>query len=186
LYALSLDQRVQSKLRAEIHKHFPTLNTSPTADELDQLDYLDIVVKEVLRLHSPAPLTVRVAVQDDILPNGVFVPKGTIMALINATMHKLPEYWGDDALSFRPERWQEPRVTEMPNLTQIYTPFLAGSRSCIGMKLALLEFKMILTCLLYAFEFRPVPGHVVHKRLQITSKPWPYIQLDICSLKVAQ
>lgn len=37
-------------------------------DELNALPYLDAVVRETLRIHSPVPSTLRVAVKDDILP----------------------------------------------------------------------------------------------------------------------
>lgn len=37
-------------------------------DELNELEYLDFVVRETLRLHAPVPSTVRAAVKDDIIP----------------------------------------------------------------------------------------------------------------------
>jgi cytochrome P450 len=65
LFALTQDMRVQSKLREELL----TVDTdNPTMDQLNALPYLDMVVRETLRVHAPVPSTVRVAVQDDILP----------------------------------------------------------------------------------------------------------------------
>ncbi len=37
-------------------------------DELNALPYLDAVIRETLRVHSPAPSTVRIAMRDDVLP----------------------------------------------------------------------------------------------------------------------
>ena len=37
-------------------------------DELNALPYLDKVVRETLRHHTPVPMTTRVAVQDDMIP----------------------------------------------------------------------------------------------------------------------
>lgn len=37
-------------------------------DELNSLIYLDFVVRETLRVHSPVPSTVRVATKDDMIP----------------------------------------------------------------------------------------------------------------------
>ena len=37
-------------------------------EQLNSLPYLDAVVRETLRVHSVAPSTVRVAIQDDSLP----------------------------------------------------------------------------------------------------------------------
>jgi hypothetical protein len=37
-------------------------------DELNSLPYLDVVIRETLRVHAPVPATMRVAVQDDVVP----------------------------------------------------------------------------------------------------------------------
>ena len=41
---------------------------SPTMDELNELPYLDAVVRETLRVHAPVPGIMRVAMEDDVLP----------------------------------------------------------------------------------------------------------------------
>ena len=65
LFALTQAQRVQTKLREELL----TVDTdNPTMDQLNALPYLDMVVRECLRLHSPVPATSRVSMKDDILP----------------------------------------------------------------------------------------------------------------------
>jgi len=65
LYALSTHQSVQDKLRQELLS-VPT--EQPTMEDLNALPYLDAVVRETLRFHSPAPETGRMAVKDDVLP----------------------------------------------------------------------------------------------------------------------
>ena len=55
----------QNKLRNEL---LAVGTDNPTMDELNALPYLDAVVRETLRIHAPVPSTLRVAVQDDILP----------------------------------------------------------------------------------------------------------------------
>jgi len=52
----------------------------------NQLEYLDIVIMETLRLHAPVPLDDREAVQDDVLPDGVKIPKGAVV-YFNPTVH---------------------------------------------------------------------------------------------------
>jgi cytochrome P450 len=37
-------------------------------DQLNALPYLDMVVRETLRVHAPVPSTIRVAMKDDVLP----------------------------------------------------------------------------------------------------------------------
>ena len=54
LYLLAQHQDVQDLLREELVKAFPDKsNFNPTYDEINSLDYLNCIVKEVLRLYSP-------------------------------------------------------------------------------------------------------------------------------------
>jgi hypothetical protein len=65
LYALSLNPTVQQKLREELLK----VDTEyPSMDEINALPYLDCVIRETLRVHAPVPSTIRVAMEDDVLP----------------------------------------------------------------------------------------------------------------------
>lgn len=67
IFALSQVPEVQRRLRDELLQ-VPT--DSPTMDELNALHYLDLVVKETMRLHAPVPMTSREAMQDCFLPLG--------------------------------------------------------------------------------------------------------------------
>lgn len=65
LFALTQAPDVQTKLREELL----SLSTeNPSMEELSALPYLDAVVRETLRVHSPVPFTVRVAMKDDVIP----------------------------------------------------------------------------------------------------------------------
>lgn len=65
LYALTQSPDVQDKLRQELL----SVDTDiPTMDQLVALPYLEMVVRETLRLHAPVPFTTRQAVQDDVIP----------------------------------------------------------------------------------------------------------------------
>ena len=67
LYALCQDKRIQTKLRDELL----SLDTeNPTMDQLNSLMYLDHVVKETMRYHSPVVHLTRVATKDDVIPLG--------------------------------------------------------------------------------------------------------------------
>ena len=65
LFALSAAPQVQSKLRDEL---LTVSSDNVSMDELNALPYLDAVVRETLRVHAPVPSTLRVAVEDDVLP----------------------------------------------------------------------------------------------------------------------
>ena len=65
LFGLCQNLEAQRKLREELL----TLKTEdPTMDELRSLPYLDMVIRESLRLYAPLFITKKVAVKDTILP----------------------------------------------------------------------------------------------------------------------
>ncbi len=65
LFALSQTQDVQHKLREEL---LAIGTDTPTMDDLNALPYLDMVIRETLRIHSPVPMSHRVAQKEDLLP----------------------------------------------------------------------------------------------------------------------
>lgn len=65
LYSLSLNPDIQKKLREELLNFDSEV---PTMDEIKTFTYLDWVVKETLRVHSPVPGTTRIATRDDVIP----------------------------------------------------------------------------------------------------------------------
>ena len=65
LYALTQSPDVQRKLREEL---LAVDSDNPTMDQLNALPYLDMVMRETLRVHAPVPSTMRVAMKDDVLP----------------------------------------------------------------------------------------------------------------------
>lgn len=65
IYAMCKHPEVQEKLRDEINE---VPSDSPTFDEVSGLRYLDAVVRETLRVHSPVMGTSRVAAEDCVIP----------------------------------------------------------------------------------------------------------------------
>ena len=65
LYSLCLYPEVQAKLQEELL----TVNIeTPTMDDLNALPYLDMVVRETLRLHPAVTNSMKSAFQDDVIP----------------------------------------------------------------------------------------------------------------------
>ncbi|KAG8215243.1 cytochrome P450 [Butyriboletus roseoflavus] len=107
LYAMTKAPEIQTKLREELL----TVDTeTPSMDELMALPYLDAVVKETLRVHSPVPGTERIAMKDDVLPvekpytdkNGVVrdsisISKGDPIFIPILAINRSEELWGPDA-----------------------------------------------------------------------------------------
>ena len=137
---------VDAKLRAEV----ATLQgRTPTLEDIPNLSYTQLVVKEALRLYPPAWVIGRKNMVDDEIA-GYHIPKESNVLIPVVYMQRNPEYW-PDPLEFRPERHQEERVKKLPKYA--YFPFGAGPRICVGMNMALLEMHLLLPQLISGFRY---------------------------------
>ncbi|KAK8048238.1 cytochrome p450 domain-containing protein [Apiospora phragmitis] len=150
---LELSRRpdVVRKLRAEIG----ALDVEdPSWEQLKGMTYLQMAIKEALRLNPPVALNAREAVRDTVLPRGggpdgrepVFVPKGTNVRYQPWCMQRRKDLYGEDAEEFRPERWETIRPT------YDYVPFNAGPRICIGQQFAVTAIAMTTFRILQAYQ----------------------------------
>ncbi|KAF7792239.1 hypothetical protein EIP86_003275 [Pleurotus ostreatoroseus] len=182
LFALSKAPEAQRKLREELLS-VPT--DAPSMDELMALPYLDMVVKETLRVHSPVPATSRVSTKYDQIPlskpftdrNGEVhdsIPYSDLILVPILILNRSKALWGEDALEFKPERWEHPpeTITSIPGVWGHVLSFLGGPRSCIGYRFSLVEMKALLFTLVRSFEFNlAVPAADVTSRQRIVQRP---------------
>ncbi|KAJ7495126.1 cytochrome P450 [Mycena latifolia] len=184
-HLLALHPDIQETLRAEILESPEQMDY----DELGALPYLDAFVHEVLRLYPPvAPVMFRETVQETILPlatpitgvdgseiRSISVPKGTSLYIAIAAANHNKQIWGEDALEFKPERWQNGKAgAGTEKICGIYgnmMTFLGGVRSCIGFQFSLLEIKVVLSVLLRDFIFSPADAAVKWKLPGIIAVP---------------
>ncbi|RIB14061.1 cytochrome P450 [Gigaspora rosea] len=177
LYYLAKNPDMQDRLRKEILEVFTDRNNFPTFDEIDNLKYLDCVYKEILRIMPPIPSLTRYNKKDEIM-NGYVIPKGTPLMIPIYAIHHDPSIWGDDAEHFNPSRWLDPEIkSKITNCN--YLPFGAGPRSCLGMRMAYSELKIILFIIIRNFEFRLVKGFTFKKITFGFTKPAPGMDLFV-------
>lgn len=161
-YALALYPEIQEKLFQEITTSGDVNSSGEvTYDTLKKLTYLDAVVSEAMRLYTTVPMTIKLAAEDDYLPDGTFIPAGVEVQYTPWYMARHGSLWGDDPLVFRPERWLEmktrPSAFELPL-------FQAGPRVCPGMTMALTEVKLLVVVLLREFHVQIQEGEQVENR----------------------
>ncbi|KAI0732667.1 cytochrome P450 [Fomitopsis betulina] len=174
---------LQRKLRSEVRAAGRELSY----DDIQKLEFLDAVVKEGLRLHPASPQTERVALQDDVIPlakpvrladgktvTSIRVETGQVFHIPFTTMHVNSDVWGENANEFVPERWivpgGVPQPSELPHGWSGLVTFCDGPRNCIGYRLAIFEFKVILATLIHSLEFRETTAEV-HSRISPTLQP---------------
>nr|CAB3476004.1 unnamed protein product [Digitaria exilis] len=134
------------------------LNGKPrvTEDDLGEMKYLKLVIKETLRLHPAAPLLIPREARETCKVLGYDVPKGT-RVLVNAwAIGRDPKYW-DDAEEFKPERFESGAV-DYKGMNFEYIPFGAGRRICPGILFAQANMELVLASLLYHFDWKVEAG----------------------------
>ncbi|NXU29494.1 CP3AT protein, partial [Thalassarche chlororhynchos] len=148
-YNLATHPDVQQRLQDEIDANLPNKAT-PTYNAIMQMEYLDMVVNETLRLFPPGGRIERVC-KKTVEFNGVTIPKGMVIIIPAYVLHRDPAYWSEPE-EFRPERFSKENKESIDPYT--FLPFGAGPRNCIGMRFALLLLKVAMVVLLQKFSFR--------------------------------
>ncbi|HAS40443.1 MAG TPA: cytochrome P450, partial [Microscillaceae bacterium] len=157
-YLLSQHSEQMAQLELEIKKVLG--GNAPTLEILEQLPYLDQVVKESLRLYPPAWISSRTNEQADHF-DGLEIPAGANIFYSAYMLQRNPSYWIHPD-RFIPERFASENQENLP--LQAFIPFGAGPRKCIGDRFALMEIKIILIRLLQNFQwelkagFQPKPA----------------------------
>ncbi|XP_004391139.1 cytochrome P450 3A4-like [Trichechus manatus latirostris] len=150
MYLLAIHPDVQQKLQKEIDAALPN-KAPPTYDVMLQMEYLDMVVNETLRLFPVVGRLDRVC-KKDVEINGVIIPKGTLVTVPTFALHQDPEHWPEPE-KFLPERFsKESKDNRDPYL---YMPFGSGPRNCIGMRFALMTMKLAVVRTLQEFSVKP-------------------------------
>jgi len=127
-----------------------------TVNDLPRLPFNLAVIEEAMRLHPPAYMTGREAIEP-IDVGGHRLPKGSIVAVYIRGIHRRADYYpAPDA--FLPERMLGDAKKARPR--QQYLPFGAGPRVCIGAHFALLEAQLALATMVQHARLRPTSLHV--------------------------
>uniref|UniRef100_A0A182M905 Cytochrome P450 n=1 Tax=Anopheles culicifacies TaxID=139723 RepID=A0A182M905_9DIPT len=128
-----------------------------TYSTLQNFPYLDMVVKESLRLLPPVSFIGRRLVED-IEMNGVTIPAGTDFTIPIYVIHRNPNVYPDPE-RFDPERFSDESTQRRGPYD--YIPFSIGSRNCIGQRYALLEMKVSIVRMISFY--RILPGDTMHE-----------------------
>ncbi|KAF6203038.1 hypothetical protein GE061_003451 [Apolygus lucorum] len=145
LFELGLNPDVQDKAYQEQVDIFGFDDRNVTTEDLGKMNYLEQVIKEVLRLYPSVPFWSRMISEDLKLPNGMIVPADTVVDIMPHIIHRNPMYYPNPNV-FDPERFSpEQSVGRHPFA---FIPFSAGPRNCIGQRFAMMEMKTALSTLL--------------------------------------
>lgn len=149
----------------------------PTIEQINQLTYLDMVIKEALRLYPPIHVGNRRAL-DDMKLLEYDVPQDTRVMYSIYLSHRDERYW-DEPEKFCPHRFDknESEQGERPSLT--YIPFGGGPRNCIGAAFAQVESKVVLARILQRFDLELLNGDKIKPYMGATLEPKPGVVMRV-------
>ncbi|KAL0959326.1 hypothetical protein HGRIS_014587 [Hohenbuehelia grisea] len=182
MWELSRNPDVERKLRAELE----TFGRDPNYDDYNsRLPYLDATLREVLRKYPGLPYMERIATQPDAIPlrhpiktadgkvlNEINIQPGQTVLIPIMSIHRSDAMW-DNPDQFNPDRW----LSELPNAEDLCSgwsnllAFSDGPRTCIGSRLGIFQYKVILTAMLKKFRFHDSGASITFK-VSSSLQPW--------------
>lgn len=163
LYFILKNPGVHKKLRDEVDR-IGDLKSEPGVvgfKQAQSLPYLDAVIKETFRVFPAVGLGLERTVPASglTLPDGTFIPGGTIVGMNAWPVHRDEAVFGPNTDDFDPSRWL-PRLEEseedyklrVDNMNRANLVFGSGSRTCIGKNVSLLEIYKLIPTLFGRFE----------------------------------
>jgi cytochrome P450 len=165
-YFLAQNPDVEARLHAEVDAVLD--GRPPTVDDLKNLPYTEMILKESLRLRPPAWGLAGRTVLEETEIGGYTIPAGSTIFISPYQLHRLPEYFPDPE-RFDPERFTPENEKKLPRYA--YLPFGAGPRVCIGNSFAMMEAHLILATVAQHVRLELVPGQEVEMAPLITLTP---------------
>ena len=168
LLMLAMHQDVQEKVLQEIEVVFNSVDEEVDNLKLNELPYLEMVIKECMRLFPVLPMTGRHC-SKDIELNTCTIPAGCTIMINIYNAQRCTKSWGEDAHLFKPERFSQEHFSKIHPYA--YIPFSAGPRICIGLKYAMNIMKVVLVHFLRNYKITTaLKYHEINLKVAVSLK----------------
>ncbi|KAM7529231.1 hypothetical protein LguiB_032641 [Lonicera macranthoides] len=135
--------------------------------DLENLSYLEMVIKESFRLHPVAPLLLPHASIEDCTIDGYHIPKNARVMVNVWAIGRDPDAWVDPE-KFDPDRFIGSNIDLRGRDFQLL-PFGSGRRGCPGMQLGLIQVKHLVAQLVHCFNWE-LPNGMLHMELDMSEE----------------
>lgn len=138
---------VLAQAYAEVDRVLPG-DTRPDYAHVAQLEVIERILKEALRLWPTAPAFSVAPFEDTVIGGKWAMRKDRPINIFSPGLHRDPHVW-DRPEEFDIDRWlPEAEAARHPHA---YKPFGNGARACIGRQFAMVEAKIAMAMMLRAF-----------------------------------
>jgi len=137
MYYLAVNPDIQQKVIQEIKDHITDVQNY-TKKDLDQLEYIYRVVKEILRIAPPVRAPVPRKNREEEKFGDYVIPAGSEICYTIYALHHNEQVWKNPDI-FDPDRFLPENLEKQHDIG--FMPFMLGSRNCLGQHVALLEIK---------------------------------------------
>lgn len=174
-YMMNKDHRVRDKMLAVIDQCMPDLDAPMTEESMHELEYLDFIFKETMRLYPPVAIFYR-NVEEDCELGGYSLKRGDSVYVSPYVLHKDPRYWTNPE-KYEPERFG--REGEGHSNSYVYFPFGGGPRLCVGRHFALLEGRIALAILGKSLYFTADESYEAVPEALVSLKPRDPLMMNV-------
>ncbi|XP_031638168.1 cytochrome P450 4c21-like [Contarinia nasturtii] len=170
-----VEQRVMDELNDVLGDH--PADDDLTMDQINQMTYLEQVIRETLRLYPVAPVLLRHCTEDTEVENYV-VPAGSEVIISAITAHRRKDIWGPDADEFNPDHFSKEEMAKRSPYA--FMAFSNGTRYCLGQRFAFISIKVVLAKLIRKYRITTHLGmDDIKFRFEVTCKPINGIMVEV-------
>ncbi|KAJ0248612.1 Cytochrome P450 71A14 [Hirschfeldia incana] len=145
-----------------------------TEQEAEKMNYLNLVIKEALRLHPGVPIAPR-ELSEDVKVHGYDIAAGTQVLINIWAIQRDPSAWGPDADEFRPERHLD-LVVDFQGQNLKFIPFGSGRRQCPGSGYVVALAEVTLANLVKRFDWKVDVGAMGDDKPDVAEA----VGIDVC------
>ncbi|CAG9833427.1 unnamed protein product [Diabrotica balteata] len=150
LFHLAQNQDIQDKARDEINAVLEKHNGVVSYDAIMEMQYLEQIILESLRMHPPVSQIERLCTKDYVIPDtDILIEKGTILNISTRGIHYDPDIYSHPNV-FDPDRFSPENKSSISPMA--FLAFGEGPRLCIGLRFGKLQAKVGLSSILRKYR----------------------------------
>ncbi len=166
-YLIAQNPDVEERLAEELRTVLG--DRIPTPEDLGQLPYTEMVLKEALRLY-PAVWGIGRRAKAECELGGYCVPAGSNIFILQWLTQRDARFFPDPE-RFDPERWRDDPVRSGKIPRFAYFPFGGGPRVCVGASFGMMEGMLLLAMIQQNYHLEMIAGHPVELLASVTLRP---------------